>query len=82
MRVRIKLGSYVPCLDLQLVIDLVKLSTLNKQSFMNKIMTNNVLTMKFGLFCVEDLTKPITAMRVVDRDEVVQDLIKLFLIED
>lgn len=49
---------------------------------MNKIMTNNVLIMKFGLFCVEDLTKPITAMRVVDRDEVVQDLIKLFVIED
>lgn len=32
-------------------------------------MVNNVLSMKFDLFCVENLTKPVTATSVVNRDK-------------
>lgn len=40
---------------------------------MKNIMNNNVLFLKRGLFWVKNLKKPITAIRVVDRDGVVQD---------
>lgn len=38
-------------------------------------MVNNVLSMKFDLFCVENLTKPVTATRVVNRNKGAQPFV-------
>lgn len=41
-------------------------------------MVNNVLSMKFDLFCVENLTKPVTATSVVIKDKGVQPFVNYF----
>lgn len=42
-------------------------------------MVNNVLSMKFNLFSVKNLTKPVTATRVVNRDKGVQPFVNDYL---
>lgn len=53
----------------------VRLSTENKQSFIKNIITNRVLLIELGLFCVENPQKSITATRAVDKDEEVKEFL-------